>query len=59
MASIFSKFGASVLKKAKFLTKNLSLEKFSINSNQKTRIEQLRNPGLSFEMKSITLQLTS
>ena len=34
--------------------KSLNFEKFSINSSQKTRIEQFSNPPLSLEIKSLT-----
>ena len=55
-----SKFKASGLKAnlVPFLTKkSLNFEKFSVNSSQKTGIEQLNNPPLSSEIESITLQL--
>ena len=36
----------------------MNFEKSSINSSQKARIEQLNNVRLSYEIKSITVQLT-
>ena len=60
--STSSKFKASWPKKCKFGPifdeKSLNFEKFSMNSSQKTRIEQFSNPPLSLEIKSLTLQLT-
>ena len=55
--STSSKFKESWLKK-NISDESLSFEKFSINSCQKTRIEQFSNTPLSVKIKSITLPLT-
>ena len=59
---LLAKLKQMSLKKSKcgpiFLKKSMIFEQFSINSIQKTQIEQLNNRPLSLEMKSITVQLT-